>query len=196
MLAAVFAAGGDDDLVRLLARTDAVTAFLGSPDGADLLAGAKRAANILRIEDKKDGPHDGAVDPSLLGVLAEHELAGALDRAVPTIEAAIAAERFSDAMRALAQLRTGLDAFFDHVTVNDPDPALRRNRLRLLSRVGAAMRPSPTHGRQTGARRPSLKPVPAAIRPAPPAPARQMRATGRAGAASAPAPQADGWEEF
>ena len=138
VLAAIFAAGADDDLVRLLARTEAVAAFLASPEGADLLAGAKRAANILRIEDKKDGPHTGPVDPTLLADAAERTFAAALDRAIPDIEAAIAAERFADAMRALAQLRPDLDAFFDHVTVNAPDPATRANRLRLLSRFGAA----------------------------------------------------------
>lgn len=139
VLAAVFAAGADDDLVRLLARTDAVAAFLASPEGTDLLAGARRAANILRIEDSKDGPHDGPVDPALLREPAEQALAAALDSAVPTVAAAIAAERFAPAMVALASLRPTLDAFFEHVTVNAPDPALRINRLRLLARMGAAM---------------------------------------------------------
>ena len=144
VLAAVFAAGApdlprDDDLVRLLARTDAVATFLATPDGADLLAGSRRAANILRIEDKKDGPHTGPIDPELLVEPAEMALAATLDSTLPQVEQAIAGERFEDAMRALAQLRPALDALFDAVTINDPDPARRQNRLRLLARVGSAM---------------------------------------------------------
>ena len=139
VLAAVFAAGADDDLVRLLARSEAVAAFLATAEGVDLLAGARRAANILRIEDKKDGPHQGAVQPALLVEPAEQALARSVDSAVPAIEQAIAAERFAPAMQELAKLRPTLDAFFDDVTVNAPDPALRANRLRLLARVGAAM---------------------------------------------------------
>ena len=139
VLAAVFAAGADDDVVRLLARTDAIAAFLATPDGADLLAGARRAANIVRIEDRRDGPHAGPVDPTLLAERAEQALAAALDDAVPAVETALAAERYGDAMLALAALRPPLDTFFDQVTVNAADPALRANRLRLLSRVGAAV---------------------------------------------------------
>ena len=139
VLAAVFAAGADDDLVRLLARTDAVAAFLAAPDGADLLAGSRRAANITRIEDKKDGPHQGSIDPALLVEPAEQALAATLDTTLPQVEQAIREERFEDAMRTLAQLRPALDALFETVTINDPDPARRRNRLRLLARVGQAM---------------------------------------------------------
>ncbi len=139
VLAAVFAAGADDDLLRLLARADAVAAFLLTPVGADLLAASRRAANIVRIEDKRDGPHAGPVEPDLLGEPEERALAAALDEAEPAVADGIAREGFADAMRALAGLRPPLDAFFDQVTVNAPDPALRRNRLRLLTRVGAAM---------------------------------------------------------
>ncbi len=143
VLAAVFAApvGGvpEDDILRLLARTDAVAAFLATPDGADLLAGAKRAANILRIEDKKDGPHRGAIDPSLLHTPQETALEQTLTQTETAIAAAFAREDHAAAMTELARLRPVLDAFFNDVTVNDPDPALRENRLRLLSRVGAAM---------------------------------------------------------
>ena len=139
VLAAVFAAGADDDITRLLARTDAVAAFLATPDGADLLAASRRAANILRIEDKRDGPHAGAVDPALLEQPEERALAAALDAAEPAVATNIEAERYADAMLALAALRPTLDAFFDKVTVNAPDPGLRRNRLRLLARVPAAM---------------------------------------------------------
>jgi glycyl-tRNA synthetase beta chain len=139
VLAAVFAAGADDDITRLLARTDAVAAFLATPDGANLLMASRRAANILRIEDKRDGPHAGPVDPALLLQPEEEALSAALDAAEPAVETSIAAERYADAMTALAALRQNLDAFFDQVTVNAPDPALRRNRLRLLARVPAAM---------------------------------------------------------
>ncbi len=139
VLSAVFAAGADDDILRLLARTDAVAAFLATPVGADLLSASRRAANILRIEGKRDGPHEGAVEPDLLSQAEEHALSGALDRAEPAVRDSVAEERYADAMRALAGLRPPLDAFFDQVTVNAPDPALRRNRLRLLARVGAAM---------------------------------------------------------
>jgi len=139
VLAAVFAAGSDDDIVRLLARTNAVADFLVTSDGADLLSASRRAANIVRIEDKRDGPHAGPVDSGLLVQLEERELAAALDVAEPLVQDSTNAERYADAMRALAGLRPPLDAFFDQVTVNAPDPALRRNRLRLLARVGAAM---------------------------------------------------------
>ena len=143
ILAAVFAAGaagdGNDDLLRLLARADATAAFLATPDGADLLAGARRAANILRIEDKKDGPHQGPADPALLADPAEQALAGALGDAGHAVEAATFSEQDSQAMQALAALRPKLDTFFDQVTVNTPDRALRENRLRLLAQVGATM---------------------------------------------------------
>jgi len=139
VLSAVFATGADDDIVRLLARTAAVTAFLATPDGANLLAAARRAANILRIEDKKDGPHRGAVDPVLLQSPQEKALDTILTHAETALATHLADERFTDAMTELARLRPVLDAFFDDVTVNAPDPALRENRLRLLSRVGAAM---------------------------------------------------------
>ncbi len=139
VLSAVFAAGADDDIVRLLARTDAVAAFLATSDGVDLLSASRRAANILRIEDKRDGPHNGPVDSDLLSQPEEQALAAALDLAEPSVQDGINAECYAGAMHALAALRPPLDAFFDQVTVNAPDPALRRNRLRLLARVGAAM---------------------------------------------------------
>ncbi len=139
VLAAVFAAGADDDITRLLARTDAVAAFLATPDGADLLSASRRAANILRIEDKRDGPHAGPVDPALLLQPEEQALAAALDAAEPAVRENTEREHYAAAMSALAALRPPLDAFFDKVTVNAPDPALRLNRLRLLARVPAAM---------------------------------------------------------
>ena len=139
VLAAVFAAGADDDVVRLLARTEAVASFLRSAEGADLLSGARRAANILRIEDKKDGPHRGAVDPELLQAPEEQGLDAALSRAEAEVARLLEDEAYGGAMGELSRLRPVLDAFFDKVTVNAPDARLRENRLRLLSRVGVAM---------------------------------------------------------
>ena len=140
VLSAVFAAGEDDDIVRLLARTDAVAGLLGTADGANLLAAYKRAANILRIEEKKDGaPASGAPDTALLTLREEDALAGALRHAQPTIAAYLAREDFAAAMAEMARLRAPIDAFFDTVTVNAPEPELRRNRLRLLAQVRATM---------------------------------------------------------
>lgn len=138
VLAAVFAAGGDDDVVRLLARSQAVAELLGTADGADLLAAYKRAANILRIEDRKDGPHFGRLDTTLLQQPEERALAAALARSQGA-ERLLAEERFSDAVSLLAELRAPLDAFFAAVMVNADDAALRLNRLRLLAGVRHAM---------------------------------------------------------
>jgi glycyl-tRNA synthetase beta chain len=138
VLAAVFAAGADDDLVRLLARSQAVAALLGTADGTNLLAAYKRAANILRIEARRDGPHDGAVDVVLLQQDEESALHAAL-RAAADAETLLAEERFADAMAVLAGLRAPLDDFFLRVTVNADDAPLRRNRLRLLAGVRAAL---------------------------------------------------------
>ncbi len=139
VLSAVFAAGRDDDLVRVLARSDAVADFIATPDGANLLAAYKRAANILRIENKKDGPHEGTADPALLGEAAEKALYTALAEAKPAFETAMQDEKFVAAMQALAGLRAATDEFFEKVTVNAPEPELRRNRLRLLSQLRATM---------------------------------------------------------
>ncbi len=135
VLAAVSAAGADGDLVRLLARTDAVTALLGSRDGADLLAAIKRAANILRIEEKKDGRYDGPADPALYRDDEERALDAAWRAASAQVDSALAAERYEDAMSAMAALRAPLDRFFEAVTVNVEDPPLRRNRLSLLGAI-------------------------------------------------------------
>ncbi len=139
LVAAVFGATPDDDLTRLLARSAALETMLATPDGANLLAAYKRAANILRIESRRDGPHDGPVDAGLLALPAELDLATAVEARAGEVAAAIAAEDFLRAMAALAGLRPSLDAFFETVVVNDPDPKLRANRLRLLSRLCAAM---------------------------------------------------------
>ncbi len=136
---AVFALGGEDDLVRLLARVRALQAFITTDDGANLLAGYKRAANILRIEEAKDGPHDGAPDPARLSDPSEHALAAALDATLTRAAAAVAGEDFEAAMTALSTLRAPVDAFFAAVMVNDPDPAVRANRLALLARFRAAV---------------------------------------------------------
>ena len=128
-----------DDLVLLVARVGALQAFLGSDDGANLLAGYKRAANILRIEEKREKvTFDGSVDPELLATGEERALYAAIATAVDLIEAEIARERFDAAMGVLANLRGPVDAFFETVKVNDDDPAVRINRLNLLARIKQA----------------------------------------------------------
>ncbi len=140
IVAAVLARGADGDLMRVLARAEAIEALLGTEDGANLRTAYARAANILRIEEKKDGrAYDAAPDPARYREAQEHALAAALDTAEPAIAAHLAAEDYVAAMTALASLRVPLDAFFDHVTVNAPEPALRQNRLLLLARVRRAM---------------------------------------------------------
>ena len=139
-VSAVFALGGEDDLVRLLARVAALKNFLDSDDGANLLIAYKRASNIVRIEEKKDGAaHDGAVDAGLLTAAEEKALDAALAEARTKSAAALAAEDFTGAMAGLARLRRPVDDFFDKVTVNCDDPALRANRLRLLSQIPATL---------------------------------------------------------
>ncbi len=137
LIDAVFALGGEDDLVRLLARVHALQAFVGTEDGVSLLAGYKRAANIL----KKEGyDHAGEQKPlSYTPEKAEAALIAALDTAEPAAAAAVAREDFEGAMVALATLRAPIDAFFDSVTVNDPDPKRRTARLNLLARVRVAV---------------------------------------------------------
>ena len=136
---AVFAKG-DDDLVRILKRVSALSAFLESDDGANLLAGYKRAANILKIEEKKDGKaYDQPVDIDALGSDEAEALSGALARAKETAENALISEDFEAAMAALSSLRAPIDAFFDNVKVNDDDAAVRANRLALLSEIRSAV---------------------------------------------------------
>jgi len=140
LIAAVFALGGEDDLVRLLARVDALARFLATEDGAHLLTAQKRAANILRIEEKKDGKsYEGAADSTLFRAEAEKALARALEGAAERVYHAVAKEDFTGAMAAMAELRAPVDAFFDTVTVNDANQDLRANRLRLLSRIRATL---------------------------------------------------------
>jgi glycyl-tRNA synthetase beta chain len=171
LIDAVFALGGEDDLVRLLARVRALQAFVGTADGANLLAGYKRAANILKKEgyqptsahpersrgmsrggstevqgvsnslDSSGGGESGADENSLSYTPepAERALIEALAAAEPRARDAIAVEDFAAAMGALASLRGPIDAFFDAVTVNDPDPAKRAARLALLDRFRSAV---------------------------------------------------------
>jgi len=138
VLAAVFAAGSDDDITRLLARTEAIADLLAGRDGADLLIAYRRATNILRIEDRKDGPHAGPPDPDRFVEPAEIDLHHGLN-ALHALDQLLAAEDYGAAMSAMARLRPPLDAFFEKVTVNAPEPELRRNRLRLLNRVRSTM---------------------------------------------------------
>ena len=135
LIDAVFALGSEDDLARLLARVKALQAFVETEDGTNLLAGYKRAANILKAADK-----DGIGEPaSGEGEGAEALLAAALATALPTAKQAVADERFTDAMAALASLRGPVDAFFTDVMVNDPDPGIRARRLALLARFRDAV---------------------------------------------------------
>ncbi|MFT8721623.1 MAG: glycine--tRNA ligase subunit beta [Acetobacter malorum] len=139
-LAAISTGNTDTDITRLLARAQALETMLETEDGKNLLAATRRAANILRIEDRKDGPHEGAPDSALFAQPEEQALAATLDRVEPAVEKAFAEERFTDAMREAASLRAPLDKFFEDVTVNAPDAPLRLNRLRLLARLGRMMR--------------------------------------------------------
>ena len=134
--------GAKDDLVLVVLRVEALGKLLETEDGRNLLAGYRRAANILKAEEKKDGAgaFEAAPDAALLSDPAEIALAGALDEAEPAAAAALAAEDFSAATGALAKLRPHVDAFFDEVTVNAADPALRANRLKLLARLRRATR--------------------------------------------------------
>jgi glycyl-tRNA synthetase beta chain len=138
---AVFALEGQDDLLMVVRRVEALGKFLDSDDGKNLLAGTKRAANILRIEEKKDGKtYDGAPNPALYSLPEEKTLAKAIDLAKAEASSAVAKEDFAAAMGAIAKLRPAVDAFFDKVKVNDDDPQVRENRLRLLNQIRAATR--------------------------------------------------------
>lgn len=134
---AVFTYSVEDDLVRLLARVHALQALIGSPDGTNLLAGYKRAANILKKENWAQG--EAGIPLTYAAELEEQALIAALDGAEPLATAALAAEDFTAAMAALATLRPPIDDFFEAVMVNDPDPAKRAFRLALLDRFRAAV---------------------------------------------------------
>jgi glycyl-tRNA synthetase beta chain len=138
---AVFALEGQDDLLMVVRRVEALGKFLDTDDGKNLLAGTKRAANILRIEEKKDSKaYDGLPDPALYRLAEEKTLAKAIDQVKMEASAAVAQEDFAGAMSAMAKLRPAVDAFFDKVKVNDDDATVRENRLKLLNEIRAATR--------------------------------------------------------
>jgi glycyl-tRNA synthetase beta chain len=138
---AVFALEGQDDLLLIVRRVEALGKFLDTEDGKNLVAGYKRATNIIRIEEKKDNrEYTGAPNPKLYQQAEEKALAQAIGVAKADAERAVAAEDFEAAIRATASLRPHVDAFFDKVTVNVEDKALRENRLKLLNEIRAATR--------------------------------------------------------
>jgi glycyl-tRNA synthetase beta chain len=138
---AVFSLGGQDDLLMVVRRVDALGKFLDTDDGKNLLAGTKRASNILAIEEKKDKrSFDGAPDAALYSLDEEKTLAKAIDQVTAEASAAVAKEDFAAAMSAMAKLRPAVDAFFEHVKVNDDNPQVRENRLKLLNEIRAATR--------------------------------------------------------
>ena len=142
LIDAVFALPGQDDLLMIVRRVEALGRFLETEDGKTLLAGYRRAANILKAEEKKDGEgvFAGAYDPAALVLPEEKALAEALAKASGEAAVHVGAEDFEAAMRALAPLRAPVDAFFVAVTVNAEDAALRLNRLRLLGALREAVR--------------------------------------------------------
>ncbi|MCP3471952.1 glycine--tRNA ligase subunit beta [Bradyrhizobium sp. CCGUVB1N3] len=138
---AVFALGGQDDILMIVRRVEALGKFLDSDDGKNLLAGTKRASNILAIEEKKDKrTFDGAPDAALYSLTEEKALAKAIGEVKAEAGAAVAKEDFAGAMSAMAKLRPPVDAFFDKVRVNDEDPKVRENRLTLLNEIRSATR--------------------------------------------------------
>lgn len=140
LIDAVLSLGHEDDLVRLVARVEALQAFLKSDDGANLLAGYKRAVNILKLEEKKDGKtFIGEVGEKLLTEQAEKSLFAALVKARAAITAALAKEDFVAAMQQMAALRVPVDSFFEGVKVNADDKQVRENRLRLLASLRATL---------------------------------------------------------
>lgn len=138
---AVFALGGQDDLLMVVRRVEALGKFLDTDDGKNLLAGTKRASNILTIEEKKDKrKFDGAPDAKLYQLDEEKALASAIAQVKTDAGAAVAKEDFASAMTAMAKLRPAVDAFFDKVKVNDDDKSVRENRLKLLNEIREATR--------------------------------------------------------
>ena len=139
LIDAVFALDGQDDIALIVKRVEALSDFLATEDGENLLAGSKRAANILAIEEKKDGlSYDGGPDGKLLSEPAERGLEAAIAKVKFDTQAAIDVENFEGAMRALAELRAPVDQFFEEVKVNDDNADVRANRLRMLAEIRAA----------------------------------------------------------
>lgn len=140
LIDAVFALGDQDDIALMVKRTAALGDLLGSEDGVNLLAGYKRAANILRAEEKKDGaPVDGEPSDALLSEKAELDLTGAIATAKRELRPLMEAEDYTGAMAELAKLRGPVDAFFEDIHVNAEDADVRQNRLRILSQIRTAM---------------------------------------------------------
>ena len=140
LIDAVFSLGGQDDLLMVTRRVEALSKFLDTDDGKNLLAGVKRASNILRIEEKKDGrKYSGDVNPAQLIKGEEKALHSAISQGGALARKAIEHEDFEGAMRAIAKLRAPVDEFFEGVTVNDKDATFRENRLRLLNRIREAV---------------------------------------------------------
>ena len=140
LITAVFAAAEEDDLIRLLAKVEALRDFLATEDGANLLTAHRRASNIVRIEEKRDGrSYAGQPDGQRLQAKEEQALFFRLMTVGGDIASALEREEFTDAMVALARLRQPVDAFFDRVTVNAEDPVLRENRLYLLDQIRSAL---------------------------------------------------------
>ncbi|EEA94101.1 glycine--tRNA ligase subunit beta [Pseudovibrio sp. JE062] len=140
LIDAVLARGGQDDIALIVKQAEALAGLLGSEDGANLLAGYKRAANILRAEEKKDGKtFEGKPDAALLEEQAEKDLAAALDSVLVEIKPLLDSADFSGAMAALAKLRGPVDGFFDNIHVNAEKPEVRENRLKILSEIRAAV---------------------------------------------------------
>ena len=138
---AVFTLPNQDDFLMIVRRVEALARFLDTDDGRNLLAGYKRATNIIRIEEKRDGVrYTGAPDPSLYLQHEERELAAAIDVAKREAREALAREDFAAAMQAIAALRPKVDAFFDKVTVNVDMADRRENRLKLLDQIREATR--------------------------------------------------------
>jgi glycyl-tRNA synthetase beta chain len=138
---AVFALDTEDDLLMIVRRVEALGKFLDTDDGKNLLAGVKRASNILAIEEKRDKrTFDGAPDSAFYSLSEEKALAKAIDHVKAEASAAVAKEDFAAAMSAMAKLRPAVDAFFDKVKVNDDDPKVRENRLKLLNEIRSATR--------------------------------------------------------
>ena len=140
LISAVFTKSTTHDLTLAVKQLDALSKFLTTEDGVNLLAGYRRAANILRIEEKRDGTgYRQSVDILLLTETSEFELYSALESQTPILKSHILTENYDGAMQALAQLRAPIDAFFEQVTVNVDDPTIRRNRLAILGSIQTAM---------------------------------------------------------
>jgi glycyl-tRNA synthetase beta chain len=139
VLDAVLAASVDDDLIKIMARVAAVAKFLATADGTNLLTAYRRAANILRIEDAKDGPHQAGAEPLALTTREESEFANTLIAMQQETVRDFQCGKFDRAMAGFAKLRAPVDAFFEKVTINDHDPEIRRNRLALLAQLRDTM---------------------------------------------------------